>query len=276
MKKFWIRWMVALLAGVSVAEKPMPVVVTGDRVSLRAAPALNAVLLDQAMLGDSLDLLDNSNADWVGVRAPDHIKLWVSREFVENETVLPALLNIRSGSSMSHEVVGIAKRGDVLTIRSMLEDWLCIAPTSNSTVWISRPFTNVKKPTTVATYISPEDSPPEPEVTNDVPLKIDQVFVETAKVVDLPSVLEPDPTKEQGMDCLFSGILTPVGKKLWQLVDPALPEKVVCYVRGNQKQMDSFSGRFLFLTGETYWAVNLPEPIMVPSKIEVRKTLPSQ
>ena len=108
--------LIALSAAV-YAQDAVKVKVTGDRVSLRAAPDTNAVLLDRAMAGDELVLQNNSNPDWVGVLPPEVIDLWVSSEFVSSNTVLPEVLNIRSGPSLSHHTVGSAQKGDILGAR---------------------------------------------------------------------------------------------------------------------------------------------------------------
>ena len=73
--------LIALSAAVC-AQESVKVKVTGERVSLRAVPDTNAVLLSRAMLGDELVLKDNSNPDWVGVFPPETVDFWVDRKSV--------------------------------------------------------------------------------------------------------------------------------------------------------------------------------------------------
>ena len=67
--------------------------VTGDRVSLRSAPSLEASLLDRAMRGDLLQEVSRSNG-WVAVEAPAYLDAWVAAEFLTNGVVVPKRLNV--------------------------------------------------------------------------------------------------------------------------------------------------------------------------------------
>ncbi|MFA7257074.1 MAG: SH3 domain-containing protein [Kiritimatiellales bacterium] len=245
--------------------------VTGDRVSLRAAPDTNAVLLDRAMLGDELTLKDNSNPDWVGVLPPASIDLWVNSEFVSNNVVLPKLLNIRSGPSLSHHTVGMANQGDVLTVRGEAGGWTKIAPTSNSVVWISRSYVEAPKPVVVV-----EPKPAEAAVLVQETQTVVQVVAEptvqdvmTAASVTAEKKLTADPAKEQGVEGTYSGILQPAEGLLYKLVDNTFTDVIVCYVRGNAEQMKTFSDMKLEITGKAYWAESKDMPVVVPSKIKL-------
>jgi hypothetical protein len=286
MKKF--GFCLVMLAAVYSWSSELPQLrVAGDRVSLRAAPKLNAVLLGRASLDETFTVLDNSNPEWVGIRAPERVNVWVSRQYVGPQgTVLPSRLNIRSGPSLSHGVLAVAERGDVLTVRSELGEWLCVEPTTNTLAWISRQFTDIKKTERPLIHIVPVKNKPA-EVDDEKPAaatpaqadkvvaqpEINQVLVAAADIVELPGVLEPDPSQKQGVSALFSGILQPAGGRLYQLVDLETRTNVTCYVLGNLDQMKAFSGRALSLYGRTYWALGLDEPMMVPKKIEVRKSV---
>ena len=142
MKKTGTLLMVLMLALSALAQDLKIVTVTGNRVSLRAAPELNAVLLDRAMSGDQLLLADNSNPEWVGVRPPQKIDCWVHSGYLNEGVVLPPRLNIRSGPSLSHGVVAIVSRDKKLTVRGELDGWMRIAPPEETVVWISRAYTD--------------------------------------------------------------------------------------------------------------------------------------
>lgn len=248
--------------------------VTGDRVSLRAAPETNAVLLRKAGLNDELILKDNGNPDWVGVLPPESIDLWVSAEFVSNNVVLPEILNIRSGPSLSHSVVGSAAKGDTLDVRGEAGGWLKVAPTSHTVIWISR------------TYVDA----PRPEVTEsvEVAIAVTQAVVEVvAEPVAVPEIVEPtvaeimsglsvpalkkltlNPAKEQGVEATFSGVLQPEDELLYKLVEDHSADIIVCYVRGNAAQMKTFSGMKLQITGKTYRVEGKEFPVIIPAKIK--------
>ena len=307
MKKYRVIFLGLMLGFFALAQEPDVVTVTGDRVSLRAAPELNAVLLDRAMSGDQLLLADNSNPEWVGVRPPQEIDLWVHSGYLHEGVVLPPLLNIRSGPSLSHGVVAIVSRDKKLTVRGELDGWMRIAPPEEAVVWISRKYTDLslslvpgtadeKAPVLITgteapapeneskiviTVIPTEPAlaklaAPDPVETEQVvktvlqPV-INDVMIAAAGLADLPETLTPDSEKEQGVAEQFTGTLQPANAILYKLIDPKLDTAVVCYIRGNAEQMAAYAGRLLTLTGKVYWAKGLSQPFLVPEKIEVLK-----
>lgn len=254
-----------------------PVKVTGDRVSLRAAPQTNAVLLSKAELNEELILEDNSNPDWVGVLPPERIDLWVSGEFVSNHVVEPDVLNIRSGPSLSHSIVGSAAKGDTLTVRGEAGGWLKIAPTSNTVIWISRTYVDAPRPevtesvdvaiAVTQTVMQVSSEPVAPEVPVAVPEIVEPTVAEIMSELSAPALkkLTLNPAKAQGVKATFSGVLQPADELLYHLVDAGV---TVCYVRGNAAQMKTFSGMKLQITGKTYWVEGKEFPVIVPAKIK--------
>ncbi len=251
--------------------------VTGDRVSLRAAPDINAVLVDRAMKGDELTLKDNSNPKWVGVLPPDSIDLWVSTAFVSNNVVVPDLLNIRSGPSLSHHLVGTASKGDLLTVRGEVAGWTKIAPTSNTVIWISRTYVEAPEPPPVAESaanvippvvvepVAAAVSMPETQAVVQVVAEPTLQDVMTAMSSEQEHKLMPDPAKEQGVEGTYSGVLQPMDDLLYKLVDL---DNIVCYVRGNSQQMKNLSDMKLEISGKTYWAAGKDLPVVVPATIK--------
>ena len=302
MKKYKVIFLGLMLGFTALAQDLHQVTVTGDRVSLRAAPEVNAVLLDRAMSGDQLELADNSNPEWVGVRPPQKIDCWVHSGYLHKGVVLPPLLNIRSGPSLSHEVVAIVPCDKKLTIRGELDGWMRIAPPEEAVVWISRRYTDFSTgepaPTDDSVLITDTNAPvvekksnviitvePAELVLADVvevnsastivlqPI-INDLMIVAAEVEELPKALTPDPVKEQGVADQFSGILRPANSILYKLVDPKSERVVLCYVRGNSEQLETYAGRSLILSGRAYWAAGLEQPFLVPEKIEVLSEAP--
>lgn len=262
--------LIALSAAV-FAQDAVKVKVTGDRVSLRAAPDTNAVLLSRAMLGDELILQDNSNPDWVGILPPETIDLWVSREFVSSNTVLPELLNIRSGPSLGHSVAGAAQKGDVLTVRGEAGGWLKIAPTSNTVIWISRNYVEAPAPVIIKPF---EDVVPVKETQPVVQIGTEPTVQEimTAISVTVQKKLTADLAKKQGVEGAYSGVLQPANALLYKLVDDHFTDIIVCYVRGNKAQMQTFTGMKLEVTGKIYWAEGMDLPVVRPVRIRLIAT----
>jgi hypothetical protein len=262
------KTLLTLIALGSAVYAQEPIKVTGDRVSLRAAPEATAVLLDRAMLGDQLVLKDNSNSDWVGVLPPATVDLWVNSEFVSSNAVLPELLNIRSGPSLSHSVVGSAQKGEVLTVRDQVAGWMKIAPTSNTVVWISRNYVDAPPPA----IVEPVAAPVAVQQTQTVVQVVaDPGIQDIMRAISstVGKTLVKDPSKTQGAEAVYEGVLQPADGTLYKLTDDHFTDIIVSYVRGNRAQMQTFTGLKLQITGKTYWAEGMDLPVVVPTRIRL-------
>lgn len=262
------KTLLTLIALTSAVYAQDTIKVTGDRVSLRGAPDTNAILLDRAMLGDELVLKNNSHPDWVGVLPPETIDLWVSSEFVSSNSVLPELLNIRSGPSLSHHTVGTASKGDLLTVRGEAGGWIKIAPTSNTVVWISRKYVEAPPPI----VIEPMAAPVSELVTQAVMQVVAEPTVQDIMLAISATAdkqLTQDPSKEQGVEGTYFGVLQPGDGMLYKLTDDHFTDIIVSYVRGNRAQMQTFTGMKLEITGKTYWAAGMDMPVVVPTRIRL-------
>ncbi|MDH3345948.1 MAG: SH3 domain-containing protein [Kiritimatiellaceae bacterium] len=291
MKKRWLMSLLLLLASLVLADKEARIQVTGNRVSLRSAPELNSVLLGRAMNGDLMTLQDSSNPDWFGVRAPESVDVWVNQEFVENNKVMTETLNIRSGPSLNHGVIGVASQDDILTFRGQNGEWIRIAPTKETVVWISRKYSKqVGTPTATNVVVSvdpiakfketevpvPPNNPtvkkekvlPVKQITTVVQPEVNAVMIAVSEAITSPGELNPDPDKTQGELLQFSGRLKSATGKLFKLVNENRGNAIICYVRGNAEQMKLYENGLLTLTGKTFWAINLDAPILVPVKLK--------
>ncbi|MGE4489629.1 MAG: SH3 domain-containing protein [Kiritimatiellales bacterium] len=273
--------LIALTTAAFAQEDDGTVTVTGNRVSLRAAPDITAVLLDRAMKGDELVLKDNSNPDWVGVLPPDTVELWVNSEYISGDRVVPEQLNVRSGPSLNHGVVGVITNGQEVAVRGETADWTRIAPPPQTTVWISRSYVDVKIPEPVkpaepaeAVVEIEETEAPEQVATVTEPT-VQEVVAAAATQEEDSGRLKPDYTKVQGVEKHFDGILQPTDSMLYKLTDPGFNDMTICYVCGNKAQMEAYARLPLKLTGKVYWADGLGFPIMVPAKIQVLNKLPA-
>lgn len=274
MKKF-IFGLFVVCAALAGAEDAGKVTVIGDRVSLRAAPNITAVLLDRAMSGDELVLKNNENPDWVGVVPPESVDLWLSSAYVENGKVVPNKLNVRSGPSFNHGVVGVLLKGTEVTVRREITDWVQIAPTAATTVWISRKYVDVDLPEPELIYISGHEAAVMVEESGPAVAVVAEPSVEevlkaaTSNAPEIPAQLVKDTSKEQGRVGSFSGLLLPTNTDLYRLVDLKVKSITVCYVMGNADQMQAFAQLPLELAGNIHWARGLTLPIIVPTKIKI-------
>ena len=162
------------LTAFSQTNEAIKVKVTGDRVSLRSMPDVNAELLDRAMRGEELVFLGETN-DWMAVQAPDSLHFWVSSEYIPNGIVVPSKLNVRSGPSQNYSVVCVVNTGDAVSLRGEFNEWLKIAPPIGSRVWISKEYVEKIEPPKPKPVAVPEPEPepvvvePEPEPIAVVP-----------------------------------------------------------------------------------------------------------
>lgn len=288
MKKQIAGLVLFALAAFAAEEKLGSVTVTGNRVSLRAGPAITEVLLDRAMEGDELQLKDNSNAEWVGVVPPDTVDLWVHGDYIRDGAVVPEKLNVRSGPSLNHSVVGVLTNGQPVTVRGEVADWLRIAPADEATVWISRAYVSIVMPEPEVPVVAEQpqtnetavaeiaDEPAEPVVAveetavEEAEPEPEAAEVVTVTVLPFSETFEADSSKEQGIVDAFTGILKPdTGDWLYRLADAKVPDITLCYVRGNSAQMEAFSGYMIRLIGKTYWSADRDLPVIVPARIEL-------
>ncbi len=237
--------------------------VTGDRVSLRSNPDLNSELLDRAMKGEELLFLGKTNG-WLAVQAPENLDFWVSGQYVQNGTVQPTKLNIRSGPSPNYSVVCVVKQGDTLALRGEFNEWLKIAPPAGSRVWISADYAELIQPP----KLEPE---PEPVVESEFESEPAPMAAPEPPEKELqPLVLVLDKTKPQGVYDEIPGVLRRANPGLYKLVLLVGDlEEPICLVRGKEAQMESYLNRSMLIKGKKFWAKGVDLPILQPVKIHL-------
>ena len=254
---------------VAQTDEVSKVRVTGDRVSLRAKPDINAELLDRAMQGEELVFLGKTNG-WVAVQAPASLDFWVAGQYVQNGTVQPEKLNVRSGPSQNYSVVCVVNKGDSLALRGEFNDWLEIAPPAGSRVWISEDYAELIEPPPPEPVSEPQPAPvvvvePEPEE----PVSVVAETKPTEEELK-PLVLVLDKTREQGTYDEIPGVLRRANPGLYQLVLIAGDiEEPICLVRGKEAQMESYLNRAMLIKGKKFWARDVDLPILQPIKIHL-------
>ncbi len=268
MKSLILLFAVAATAAAQSNES-IKVRVTGDRVSLRAAPGMEGELLDRTMRGDELAYLGETNG-WVAVVPPEHLDLWVAKEFIGNGVVLPAKLNVRSGPNLNYSVVAVVAQGDPVTVRGEFQDWVKIAPPPQSKVWISSDF--VEK-------VAPPVPEPVPEPEAAPVAVIEETHAAAAPVASAPAVAEEelpplllilDASKPQGQVEEIPGVLRRANPGLYKLVLIADGfEEPICLVRGQEPQLERYLNRSMLIKGPLYWAKDVDLPIIQPQKINL-------
>jgi len=239
--------------------------VTGDRVSLRSNPDINSELLDRAMRGEELVFLGKTNG-WVAVQAPESLDFWVSGKFVQNGTVQPAKLNVRSGPSPNYSVVCVVNKGDSVALRGEFNEWLKIAPPFGSQVWISEDYVEILEPPKPEPVVEPEPVAVEPEPEPEPVVVAPQPPAEELN----PLVLVLDKTKNQGVYDEIPGVLRRANPGLYKLVLIVGDlEEPICLVRGKESQMERYLNRSMLIKGKKFWAKDVDLPILQPIKIHL-------
>lgn len=154
----------------AVAEE---VVISADRVNLRAAPVPDAEVVGQASYGERLALHGSLSDPWVAVSVPEAVDLWVSSELLDGDTVRVNRANLRSGAGVNHAIVGRVERGEKLVVRGRTGEWTRIAPPQIPAVSVYVTNLYVKAwtpPPPAAEPVPPpppvaEPAPPPPPVT---------------------------------------------------------------------------------------------------------------
>ena len=203
------------LASRYATAAPRSIIVTGDRVCLRARPSLESEIVGQVMTGDLLTTPDDETTeDWVRVVAPPSVDLWVYSELIRDGRITVNKAQVRGGQGLQFQRVGELIRDTPVVTRGALGDWTRIAPTSECYLWISREFTTSvpsaadapppdapppavePEPITVAAVPPPAPAPVEEVVTPSVPPAVPVALPDEpapAPALPEPRVVVPPP-----------------------------------------------------------------------------------
>jgi hypothetical protein len=226
--------------------------VTGDRVSLRAAPSLEAEVLDRAMRGDVFLELGRSNG-WVAVEAPAYLDAWVDASYVTNGVVIANRLNVRSGPNQNYTVLRVVEGGTKLEELDRFHAWMKVVPPAGSRVWIYADYTEVV-PSKVGELVEDLER-----------MDLETVAYEEVKAV-LPAMpLELDTQKNQGLEQTFVGRLERANPGLYQVV--SADGEVLCLVRGRVEQLETLMDRWVGMKGLVYYIEASVLPVLQPVRI---------
>lgn len=257
--------MLLIAAAVTVSAQASDVAkvrVTGGSVGLRAAPGVEAQLLDRAMRGDELVFLEKANG-WVAVQAPESLEFWVASQYVHEGVVNAKTLRVRSGPSTDFDVVGVVSRGDFVTPQGETDAWVRIASPTGDRVWISESYVAMVEPSPEAPMVEPMVEAA-PEVA---PMPVASAYV-APNDEEQSLTLVLDNSRPQGIEEEVPGVLRRANPGLYKLVlSKDGIEKPVCLVRGNTAEMERYLNRSMLMKGKKYWAKDVALPIIQPNKI---------
>lgn len=267
--------MLALCAGLAGAadHEPSTVRVLGQRVNLRARADLNAEVVGQVTEGDSLQV-KSVQGDWVEVRPPDTVDLWVNKDLVNGNRVTVNQANVRAGPGINYTVVGRLARDEVVAAKGSFGEWLRIAPFPSASLWVSRDLLEIPAgdggpaaPPAATNVVPAAAAAPPPDLPPDLP----PVRTDRAPPADLKLI----PFEGQGRIVEHEGQLKTSGFLLGAPGSFRLVHQVgrsletVVYLRGNREQLRGLLDQRLRVTGPEYWVERMREPVLVVEKIQL-------
>ncbi len=271
-----LRGYIALgVAGLLLGAEAAEVRVTGNRVNLRARPDTRAEVVAQVNYGDVLTRRSERD-EWVEVAAPAEIELWLHSDFLDDATVTASRLNVRAGPGINYPVLSQVQRGDVVDILRSFEEWVSIAPPADASLWISARWVEAVQPPPVVTPEPrpepPREPEPEPEPEPVRPAPPPQPVVER-KTPPPPEELDLIPLDGQGEFVELTGTLRPAvfvfGRpsryRLTQTRGHII--ETICYVKGNDAQLQSLLGHEIRIEGHKYWVQGARYPVLTPQQI---------
>ena len=151
----------ALAAATVSAARAAKVVVTGDRVNLRATAKGESEVVTQLSYGEELELHGSPADPWVAVAIPERCDVWISSPFLTGDEVNVRTVHLRAGAGLNYSVVGDLHRGDKVKIRGKSGDWTKIAPPQIAGVsaYVTNAYVKVKAEVPPP---APQPQPPAP------------------------------------------------------------------------------------------------------------------
>ncbi|MDD4736258.1 MAG: SH3 domain-containing protein [Kiritimatiellae bacterium] len=293
-------FLLLLLLAVPGYGETTPVRVLSDRVNMRAAPQLTAEVVTQVNEGELLSA-KSFTEEWVEVDAPSNVDCWIHREFCVDGRVSVKKLNVRSGPGINYKIMGDLSRHDAVEVRGEFGEWIKIAPPAGSSVWISREYVApvgpggrdsmggglevheaYRRPAEMVSRSDPGVGV-QPFVAEPLPPRVEPEEGERVmRVREKPKVqrsvpLPPDwkliPLEGQGKTVEHEGMLKTVGFMIRRPTRYRLVQydhgrtEMLCYVWGNDAQLDGYLGQNLQLKGRQYWVHGYRSPILVVEQV---------
>lgn len=226
---------------ICIKSESYHVQVTGDRVSLRLTPSQNGELLGRAMKGEKFIGIKSTNG-WQEVEAPEYIPAWVSSNYISNNIVTANKLNVRIGPNRNYGVLTVISKGDIVKQKEIFNDWIKIYPPTNSSIWITKDYTEIYKSQNT---IKEE---------------------ELEKVTENLS-LDLDASMQQGIEARYLGFVKNSYAGLYEMV--SLEGKQLCLIRGRKYQLEPLIDKNIVISGKEYYILSSVLPVIQPELIEI-------
>ncbi|HSH96200.1 MAG TPA: SH3 domain-containing protein [Roseimicrobium sp.] len=166
-------------------------IVKGDRVNVRGQATVNSEVVTQLRKDEKITILGEINvekpkpgepAKWLKISVPTNTPVWVNTAFLTNHTVIPKLLNVRSGPGEHFSVIArLEKEATVQEIR-VVDNWMEIVAPTNASAFVAADL--IDRPNASATVSKVEPAPASPVAK---PAPAPAPITETVKVDAAPA-----------------------------------------------------------------------------------------
>ncbi|MDR0993958.1 MAG: SH3 domain-containing protein [Verrucomicrobiota bacterium] len=152
-------WLVCAVAALPVLADTRMQVVTPST-SVYGRPEANAQTVGQISVGAIL-FVTRTEGDWAAISPPDHLGVWLNKDFVESNRVIAKSIQIRTGPGIQYDIVGTLERGAPVMPIAEEGEWCKIAPPSSATMWVKKSnLSEVAARTTPIREVTPASTPP--------------------------------------------------------------------------------------------------------------------
>ena len=225
-----------------------------NKVNVRAGAGINFNIVGQLSPGEKIEIR-GTHAEWVKIAPPEACSLWIARELVKEIPkmyVEPAKL----------EKARTESANPILPVAAVKTPPL--APPSQPVAVAKPPEPLPKKSAPVLPVIESTPSPAPPPAAPSVfftPLGLDLV-----------------PGRGQGSWREVEGILrtkdyifrAPSDFRLVARVGDKKNSTTICFVKGNQVQLEALVYRRLIISGREYWVKRQKYPVIIPERIVLK------
>ncbi len=250
-----------------------------QKVNVRAGAGINFNIVGQLPQGSKIEVRGN-HAEWVKIAPPPSCSLWISRvlvseiplAYIEPAKVEPPKADAAKVASVKIEPVKTepakiepVKPEPAKPEKTKAETVKAIVPPSSAVAVVSsaQPAVEVKPP---APLPKPADA-------------IAPVQVQARTGAFMPPVgLDLVAGTEQGRWRDVDGLLRPKdfifrAPSDFRLVTPEGGDRnstTICFVKGNQAQLEALMYRHLIVSGREYWVKRQKYPVLVPERIVLK------
>jgi uncharacterized protein YraI len=180
-------------------------IVKVDRGNVRTTPSRDGEVIVTLRRGDSVEVREAANGEWVRIALPAKASVWIYGLLVDvvGHRVRTAEANVRTGPGKNYSELGKLKKGDTLVVLRESDGWLQIEAPSSVSCYISAGLlSGIEETPSTPAILTEGILPPAPSLTAPrlnatlpPPLPQSQLSAAVSKSIPLSAtILEPLPS----------------------------------------------------------------------------------